>query len=312
MGILGEKMKKSLSATAFAWSGVTRAILVGALLLTAGKAMAIGKVGEMAYEWTNLTDLDGHKHSLVEAKGKVILLATVQSTCSGCQGNAPHIGRIIKKHQGKSFQVFGPDVNMGTIPELKVFERLVTGNDTSIHFPILKGADSQLVNAADGRKWTKYDAYRDVYFVLDHTGMIVYRSDGDRRKAMDSARFVSLDSAIAKAISNVPTTSIRTATGEQGMCLRACKNSGVYQINLAPQLNNVVGNVALRIMDSQGRMVRTLEWNPSRSEVGPASAERNAIWDGKDYQGRTVAWGSYFLSATSQSSSVSLLLSWLP
>jgi peroxiredoxin len=301
-------MMKRMMATV----GKAMAPVLAMVLVAAGAALAVGKVGEMAYEWTNLTDLDGKKHSLVESRGKVVLLATVQSTCGGCQGNAPHIGTIIKKHQGATFQVYGPDVNLGDVRALKTFEALVTKSDTSIHFPILKGADSQLVNAADGKKWTKYDAYRDVYFVLDHTGKIVFRSDGDRRKAMDSARFVSLDSAIAKAIANLPATSIRTVMGDHGMCLRACKNAGLYQISFSPQFNKVLGNVNLRVLDGQGRTIRMLGWNTSRPQIDLEPAERHAHWDGKDAQGRNVPWGSYYLNATSQSASVSLLLPWLP
>ncbi len=284
--------------------------LIGiAVLMASGSALAIGKVGEMAYEWTNLTDLDGKKHNLVEARGKVVLLTTVQSTCGGCLGNAPHIGTIAMKFQGQSFQAFGADVDVGTVKALRTFEGVLKGSHTNLDFPILKGADSQLVSATDGWKWTKYDSYRDVYFVLDHNGKILFRSDGDRRHAMDSARFVSLDSAITKAIANIPTTSIRTSTNAQGMCLRACRSSGVYQINLVPQLSMVDGNVVLRILDGQGRTVRMLEWNPLRSG---SSVERQAVWDGKDFQGRSVAWGSYYLSATAQNTSVSLLLPWLP
>jgi len=261
----------------------------------------------MAAEWQGLKDLDGNTQNLQDYRGKVVLLFTVQWNCGGCQANAPRIGKIAMKFQGKSFQALGPDVNLGTTDNLRYFEGLLKGTNNDLKFPLLMGIpSSQLTSAQDGRKWSLYDAYRDVYFVIDHTGKIVYRLDGDRRQAVTEQSYTGLENALTAAIANIPTVSIVSNPGRQGLCLQACKRNGAYHIDLTSGGRNISENVTLKIMDNQGRIIRDLNWNSNLAN------SRQALWNGMDAKGSNVAWGTYFLSATTPGQSISLLLSWLP
>jgi flagellar hook assembly protein FlgD len=65
----------------------------------------------------------------------------------------------------------------------------------------------------------------------------------------------------------------------------------------------------LRILDPQGRVIRTLDGNGLRAaEAG----SRPVVWDGLDARGQAVPWGSYYLNATAPGSSMTLLLPWVP
>ena len=116
------------------------------------------------------------------------------------------------------------------------------------------------------------------------------------------------DSAIALA----PIASSAIAVSGPDLCLRACKRGGEFQINLDPQGTRLTGDVTLRVLDPMGRVVRTLDWKKVGSGNAASATGRQTIWDGMDSRGQPVAWGTYFLNATSKSTSVTLLLSWVP
>ncbi|MEO7425312.1 MAG: redoxin domain-containing protein, partial [Fibrobacteria bacterium] len=164
--------------------------ILAAALLTVGSAWAVGTVGEMAGDFNGLTDLDGAAHSMKDYKGKVVLLMTVQWNCGGCNANAPRVGSIAWKFHGKAFQAIGPDINNGTVAELRTFEKNLKKTADSVNFPLLRGIPAgQILSTNLGTKWSEYDALRDVYFVIDHTGKIVQRVDGDRGKATTEANY---------------------------------------------------------------------------------------------------------------------------
>ncbi len=283
-----------------AWTGIGFGILAAAAALAAP-----GQIGSMAGDWTGLKDLSGKTYDLKAYQGKVLLIMTVQWNCGGCNANAPRVGEIAKKFAGKNFQAFGPDINHGTLEQLKTFEKNLKKTATDVDFPLLMGIpDSQIVNTSLGTKWSRYDALRDVFFIVDHTGKISGRVDGNRGNTMGEDNYKKVETAIAAALAAIPTTAI-LAGGNADLCLRACKRGGQYQFDLTSG-RAFDGDVALRILDSQGRLVRTVQWNPAMAE------SRQALWDGRDSRGRNVAWGSYFLNATGAGSSATVLLSWLP
>jgi peroxiredoxin len=288
------------------------ASMIAAVLLCLGSALAVGTVGDMAGDFSGLTDLNGAAHGLKDYKGKVVLLMTVQWNCGGCNANAPRVGSIAWKFHGKAFQAIGPDINNGTVAQLKTFEKNLKLNADSVDFPLLRGIPAAQIQSTNlGTKWSSYDALRDVYFVIDHTGKIVQRVDGDRSNATTEANYKKVEDAITTALANIPTVSIGAISGNHDLCLRACKRAGVYQINVDPQGKVLFGNVSMRILDPQGRLVRNLD-ETGGSGSAQSGAGANLIWDGRDYQGKSVAWGCYFLNATAPGSSVTLLLSWLP
>ncbi|HKP98575.1 MAG TPA: FlgD immunoglobulin-like domain containing protein [Fibrobacteria bacterium] len=302
-------MKKSLLTSMSA-----RIALLGTLALAVGTAMAAGKVGEMAYEFTGLKDFANKAYNLKDFQGKVVLLTTVQYNCGGCQKNAPKIGTIAKEFQGKKFQAMGADIANGNPNQLQYFSGLLKGNDSSLNFPILSGLtmpkdikDSSLNNKSMGTVWIPYNALRDVYFVIDYTGKIVFRLDGNRSDPVSTDKYASLTNAITTAIANIPTVSIATGTNDQGLCLQACKQGGAYLFNLGSGIKRPVGNVSLNIMDTQGRLIRILNLNASTT-----GSSGQAIWDGKDSKGGSVAWGNYFVNATVVGQSVTMMLSLIP
>jgi peroxiredoxin len=304
-------MKKPFMTSRFGISRTARALLLAVFALTAGKAMAIGKVGEMAGEWAGLKDLDGNTHNLADYKGKVLLILTVQWNCGGCNANAPRVGQIAKKFEGPNFQAIGPDINFGTVPNLRTFEKNLKKIATDVKIPLLTGLKApSIVSTNLGTKWTEYDALRDVFFIVDHTGKIVERVDGNRGGATTEENYKKIEGAIAAAIAKVPTTTI--AISGNDLCLRACKRGDQFQIDMDPRRTNLSGDVTLRILDPQGRVIRNLDWNASKSAATATPGGRQAIWDGLDSRGRAVAWGTYFLNAASPAASVTLLLSWVP
>jgi peroxiredoxin len=300
-------MLKSLAGR----TGKSVAVIAGAVLLAAGSALAVGHVGDMAAEWSGLKDLNGKTHALKDYQGKVVLLMTVQHNCGGCRANAPRIGQIAKGFQGAKFQAVGPDINYANATDLGSFGKLLKGTDTSLNFPLLSGLkapeikDSIKGGANFGTMWVPYDALRDVFFVIDHTGKIVHRLDGNRGSAVDAGKYTALTAAITAAIAAVPTVSISSPGQGGGMCLQACKRNGAFSFDLSTGRANLAGNASMKIMDTQGRLIRSLALNAT-------GAEARAMWDGKDSQGKTAAWGSYFVNASAPGQSTTLLLTWLP
>jgi peroxiredoxin len=292
-----------------AWAKTTSALMAGAVLICAGSALAIGKVGDMAADWSGLKDLDGKTCNLADYKGKVLLIMTVQWNCGGCNANAPRVGEIAKKFAGPHFQALGPDINKGTVANLRTFEKNLKRTATDVNFPLLTGLiEPNIIYTDTGSKWAPYNALRDVFFIVDHTGKIVGRVDGNRGNTMGEANYKKVEDAITAALAAVPTTTIATS-GNADLCVRACKREGQFVIDLDPSGRLPAGTIALRILDPQGRVIRNLGWN---GRGGNGSTGTQAVWDGRDTQGRTMSWGSYFLNANAPGSSVTLLLSWLP
>lgn len=282
-------------------------VFAGAVLLTVGSAMAIGKVGEMAADWSGLKDLDGKTCNLSDYKGKVLLIMTVQHNCGGCLANAPRVGQIAKKFEGPNFQAIGSNINKGNAAQIKTFETELKSIEKNIDFPLLTGlVEPAIINENNVSRWAPYDALRDVFFIIDHTGKIVGRVDGNRSDYMGDAKYKQIEDAITAALTKIPSTTIATS-GNLDLCLRACKRQGVFQIDLDPQRNLGSKDIDLRILDPQGRVIRTLDWARAGSGAGS-----QAIWDGMDSRGKAVAWGSYFLNANAPGSSVTMLLSWVP
>ena len=313
-------MNQSALKSAFAWGKVTRAFLGAALLglASAGSALAAGKVGEMAYEWSNYKDLKGMTRSLKDYRGKTVLLFSLEYGCGGCKGNASRIGQIAMKYQGKGFQAIGVELSRGSysllMPLDSNFSLILKSLAKDVDFPIVIGIpDSQIIarnttTATDGEKWAPYDSYRDVYFVLDYTGKIVGRIDGDRRQSMGEQNFAALDSSIAKAARSIPTTAVFSANDPHGLCLQACKRDGAFQIQMSSAGSAGQSDIVMSIMDMEGRLIRNLKI----TDGDYTRSGKSAVWDGRDEQGKLVSWGSYFLNAHSRSSSSSLLLSLLP
>lgn len=182
-------------------------VMLAALGLGAVAAgAAVGDKGTMGYEFANLKGLDGKTYSLKDLRGKVVLMFVMQYNCGGCKANAPTIGQLAGKFQDKAFQAVAPEVNKGTDAQLHTFDASLRKLAPTVSFPILSGIpDSQIVSSSAGAVWKNYNSLRDVYFVIDHTGKITERQDGNRGNSMPTANFTKLETAINQALEAIPT-----------------------------------------------------------------------------------------------------------
>jgi peroxiredoxin len=195
------KFKASIAGMMAAW------VLGGAVAAPA--ATTLGQVGTSAYAFAGLKGLDGKTYSLMDLRGKVVLMFVMQYNCGGCKANAPTVGQLAGKFQDKAFQAVAPEVNKGTDPQLHTFDASLRSKAPSISFPILSGIpDSQIVSSGSGAVWKNYNSLRDVFFVIDDKGMIVERQDGNRSNSMPAANFTKLETAITKALAAIPTVTL--------------------------------------------------------------------------------------------------------
>jgi hypothetical protein len=186
---------------------------------------AVGQAGAMAYAWPGLKDLDSNTVRLQDFYGKVILLSTSMASCGGCRANAPFIGAIAQKFAGKPFQGLGVFVYEASPASFRNFEALLKKSAPGLIYPLLHGIPAG--DFYDGGKWKPYDAGRDVYFVIDHTGKIVHRIDGNQGSTMGEARYQELENAISEALNNIP-TAIAPRPASESRDIPQARSGGVF------------------------------------------------------------------------------------
>lgn len=265
----------------------------------------VGQVGSVAYEWTNLKGLDSTVYNLKDFHGKVVLLFPMQFACGGCKGNAARIGEIALKYQGNNFQALAVDITNTTPAKLYAgdqnFNLLLTSKAKGVHFPILSGVPTgDVVNS----KWTRYDSYRDVFIVIDHTGMIVSRVEGNFTTATTEANYQLIDGGIAKAIANVPTSLFNnTHNASVSPTLQASKGPDGFSIVLnSSEVGFSRSPIQLLVLDAQGHVFNTLKGLETEGRY-------KAEWKGLDSRGNSVSPGIYFISAFGKGLSLSLPIS---
>lgn len=146
-----------------------------------------------------------------------------------------------------------------------------------------------------------YGVVQDYYFVIDHEGVVRYRSpdarlgqrynDGEIREAIDTAL---ADLAAALEEVEEEEEEIGTAVGAAprvpaGFALEAWPNPFNAETTLSFTVTTA-GPVALTVSDLQGRVLRG--WS------GHYGAGTHSLtWDGRDEGGEAVASGVYIASA---------------
>jgi len=205
---------------------------------------AEGDVGTPAFFWTSYKALDSVAYpnpagfSLTSVRGKVILLDVFQFNCGGCRANAPQVGRLADSlgsgRAGIPFQGVGAEIANGTFLQIQTsFNSQLKSLAPNLIYPLVHVPwDTAITSDAIGTIWHRYNSHRDVYFVIDHTGIIRARIDGNRGTAMTVAQFASLRTALITAIANVPTGIIFQSRGKNSVKTQA---------------------VSLKILDLQGR-----------------------------------------------------------
>ena len=147
-----------------------------------------------------------------------------------------------------------------------------------------------------------YGVAQDYYFVIDHEGVIRYRSpdgrlgtrynDGEVREAIDEA-LADLAAAL-EAVEEEEEEEIVTAVGAApqvpaGFVLDAWPNPFNAETTLSFTVN-AAGPVILTVSDLQGRTLR--DWS---GHYGPGN--HSLTWDGRDESGEAVASGVYIAAA---------------
>lgn len=144
-----------------------------------------------------------------------------------------------------------------------------------------------------------YGVVQDYYFVIDHEGVVRYRSpdarlgqrynDGEIREAIDTAL-----ADLAAALEEEEEEEIGTAVGAAprvpaGFALEAWPNPFNAETTLSFTVTTA-GPVALTVFDLRGQVVRA--WS------GHYGAGTHSLtWDGRDEGGEAVASGVYIASA---------------
>jgi hypothetical protein len=291
---------------------LTPLLFAGALGVSPAIA-AEGDVGTMAYSFTGLSDLapSPTTYNLAQYQGKVVLLVVFQWDCGGCVANAPKFGRLAdtldRGPDSAKFQAIGAEIRTATYAQLQNYRNSLTANGAlNVNFPTVKvpydsGISGKGVTGDPtdgvGTKWKRYNSYRDVYFVINHNGVITARVAGNRINAMTNVKYDSLRLALNAALAAVPASIGNSLPGaKQG--LKILQRGAGFTFEAV----GLHSPLSIRILDLQGRNVRSLTMNHTGA----------LAWDGKDAAGKPVPYGTYFVRANDGRVSSSQRINVLP
>lgn len=148
-----------------------------------------------------------------------------------------------------------------------------------------------------------YGVVQDYYFVIDHEGVVRYRSpdarlgqrynDGEIREAIDTA-LADLAAALEVVEEEEEEEEIGTAVGAApqvpaAFVLDAYPNPFNAETTLSFTMSTA-GPLVLTVSDLQGRVLR--DWS---GHYGPGN--HSLTWDGRDESGEAVAAGVYVAAA---------------
>jgi peroxiredoxin len=299
-------MKKSphLPSVRFAAS-----LLFGAVLGLA-PAWGEGEVGTPAFQWTGFSNLapSPTTYSLSQYQGKVVLMVVFQHNCGGCLANADEIGRLVdtldRGPDSAKFQAVGTEIATANYAQIQTYRNALTVNGAlTLSFPLVKVPNDTNIRTNDASvenqtRWKRYNAPRDMFFVIGHDGLIKARVAGNRQTAMGNVKYDSIRTAIHTALAAAPASLGAGSASAAGF--RADRIGRGYYFRMNDAFS---GTITLRITDLQGRVVRRLALTPASSEV---------VWNGQDAAGNTVPFGMYFVQATGRDFSARLRISMLP
>jgi hypothetical protein len=280
-------------------------LLAGLVGLSAVPASAEGEVNSQAHAFAGLSDLapSPKTYGLNDYQGKVRLLVVFQYNCGGCVANAPKFGRLVdtleKSADSARFQAIGAEINNATYANILQYRAQLTNNNTlALDFPLVKvPVDTAIATDGVGTRWKRYNSYRDVYFVIDHTGKITARIQGNRANAMHDTLYRNLRTALTAALAAVPAT-LSPAQGAKGFGVSMARQGRAYRFELGAD----AAPASLQIHDLQGRAFFT-------RQLKPGSA---ALWNGTDAAGKAVPYGVYFVKIARAGVSESRRISYLP
>jgi hypothetical protein len=218
-----------------------------------------------------------------------VLLVVFQHNCGGCNQNAPKLGRLADTLQtgkpGSKFQAVGAEIFTANYTQIQAYRNNLTNTGSlTLNFPLVKvPSDTNILTDGVGTKWKRYNSYRDVYFVINHLGVITARVEGNRLNAMTNVKYDSLRLALNTALAAAPSNVLGGSGAASGFLMERMGRGYHFRMN-----DGFSGKIRLRISDLQGRIVRTLSLDPASTETA---------WNGTDAAGAPLSYGMYFLHA---------------
>ncbi len=146
--------------------GALLALGIAWLVVSAEPSLPPADVGAPAPGF-RLPDLDGTERSLVEQRGKVVMLNFWATWCKPCEDEMPAMERLYQEFQPAGFELLAVSVDDGLEEVLAFRERL------GLSFPILHDQDKQAA--------ARYQSFRyPETFLVDREGTLVARFIGPR------------------------------------------------------------------------------------------------------------------------------------
>jgi hypothetical protein len=267
---------------------------------------AEGDVGTQAFAWTGYKALDSVTHpngvSLASFQGKVVLLVVFQYNCGGCVANAPKLGKLADSlgsgQSGIPFQAVGAEITNGSFAQIATYNTSLRQTAANVNFPLVRvpydtGIETNVATLENRTRWKRYSAGRDVYFVINHNGVIVARIAGNRQNSMTAVKYDSLKTQLVAALAAVP-VSVNSESLRRQAGLRVFQRGASFVFESATP-------VSIKIQDLQGRNVKAFTVRAG-----------SFLWDGKNANGQPVPFGTYFVRAQDGNTSFTRRISLLP
>jgi hypothetical protein len=181
--------------------------------------------------------------------------------------------------------MLGLDCWNGTLPQAQSFV-----SATGVTYPVLQRAS--LAPPDGGNVYVTYNTGYEAFFVVDGNGIIRYRKTTGTVPRWDP---VGVGQAVDAALYALR-TSVEARPAERRSTLQSPFPNPFNPTTTIPYELHGDGQtvvVSLRILDLQGRLVRSLvDW-------AQTSGQRyEAHWDGRDAAGQSVASGAYIAELT--------------
>ncbi len=134
----------------------------------------------------SLTDLDGNKISLVEFKGKVVLLNFWATWCAPCQAEVPRFVEWQNKYRQQGCQVIGVSMDDAPDPVRNFYQKF------NVNYPVAMGDETvakayggilglpvTFLIGRDGRVLAKYSGITDLASLEQEIVSVLKQSGGD-------------------------------------------------------------------------------------------------------------------------------------
>jgi peroxiredoxin len=140
-------------------------------------------VGSRAPSFT-LTTPEGKRVSLASYRGKAVLLEFFASWCPHCNAEAPHLAKLARSLSTKGVRFLAVNADGETAPSVFAFHRYY-----GLSYPALldpSGTPGSFSSpGAAGKISTEYHVQSfPTFYVIDRTGKITWRSDGEQPDAL--------------------------------------------------------------------------------------------------------------------------------